>query len=389
MGFPFMIVPANVKDMGKDPFQFEPFDDPFRMFYGRIGKDREGQGNGLKKFLKLWIGHQGSFFSLWMNESMVCFHVGKALFGHEPLQGGTIIGKTGLSSRQGFFFRKAEKLDGKLTDPFGRGLFEPISAGIEGIVQIEEDVGNHGKDCTEKGVVPEEARGESSWPGMGFLLCGIVPAMNTVIEWFGLAASVIVAISLMMKNLVRLRLVNLVGSAAFALYGFLIQAWPVFFLNTFIVGVNAFYLWMMKRDSQKPETFGLLEISPKDPYVEHFVDFYREDIRKFFPSFTGISTDVPEVRLCFILRQTVPVSLVVYTKNTSGEVTILLDYAVPAYRDLKNARFFFEQALARIAEGASVIHATAEVPAHGEYLKKIGFIPVETNGATQRYTKKL
>ncbi|TCW61519.1 hypothetical protein C5O22_05460 [Treponema sp. J25] len=224
---------------------------------------------------------------------------------------------------------------------------------------------------------------------MGFLLCGIVPAMNTVIEWFGLAASVIVAISLMMKNLVRLRLVNLVGSAAFALYGLLIHAWPVFLLNTFIVLVNGFYLWTMKQDSQRPETFELLELSPKDPYVEHFVDFYREDIRKFFPSFTGIPTDDPEVRLCFILRQTVPVSLVVYKKNASGEVTILLDYAVPAYRDLKNARFFFEQALRRIAEGASVVHATAEVPVHGAYLRKIGFAPVDSDEATQRYTKKL
>ncbi|MCX7656178.1 MAG: YgjV family protein [Treponemataceae bacterium] len=224
---------------------------------------------------------------------------------------------------------------------------------------------------------------------MEFLLCGIVPTMNTVIEWFGLVASVIVAISLTMKNLVRLRLVNLVGSSAFALYGFLIHAWPVFLLNAFIVLVNAFYLWTMQRDSQKAETFEIVEITPHDRYVEHFVNFYREDIRKFFPSFVGIPVEDPDVQLCFILRQTIPVSLVLYKKKPAGEVTILLDYAVPAYRDLKNARFFFEQALSRIAAGTSVVHATAEVPAHGAYLKKIGFTLVGTSGSAQLYTKKL
>ena len=58
------------------------------------------------------------------------------------------------------------------------------------------------------------------------------------IEWFGYAASVVVAISLMMSSIVKLRWFNLTGATMFSAYGFVIGAWPVGFLNLFIVAIN-------------------------------------------------------------------------------------------------------------------------------------------------------
>ncbi|MFQ3547012.1 MAG: hypothetical protein SNJ56_01640 [Termitinemataceae bacterium] len=216
--------------------------------------------------------------------------------------------------------------------------------------------------------------------------------MNIWIEWFGTLASVIVAISLTLKNIKRLRIVNLIGSLAFAVYGLLIMAWPVFALNAFIVLINTYYLYVMARDAKKPETFEILFVNlVHDEYAQRFLQFYRADIKKFFPSFPleGQNDYLASLEACFILRQTVPVSLVVYKREANGDLTILMDYAIPAYRDMKNARFFLETALSSIAKTVTVIHAQAEVPAHEKYLRSLGFTHVGTSGSVQLYRKSL
>lgn len=62
------------------------------------------------------------------------------------------------------------------------------------------------------------------------------------LEMIGYLASVLVAISLMMRSLNKLRMINLTGSLLFTVYGFTIGAYPVAVLNAFIVVVNIFYL---------------------------------------------------------------------------------------------------------------------------------------------------
>ena len=62
--------------------------------------------------------------------------------------------------------------------------------------------------------------------------------MNWV-ELIGYVASALVAVSFMMKSLVRLRWVSLIGSVIFALYGVLIGAWPVVITNSIVVIANA------------------------------------------------------------------------------------------------------------------------------------------------------
>ncbi len=70
------------------------------------------------------------------------------------------------------------------------------------------------------------------------------------VELFGFAASVIVAISLMMKNIVKLRIANGIGCAMFSAYGFIIGALPVALMNGFIMFVNIYYLIKMYQEKQ-------------------------------------------------------------------------------------------------------------------------------------------
>ncbi|NRA59498.1 MAG: YgjV family protein [Psychrobium sp.] len=75
-------------------------------------------------------------------------------------------------------------------------------------------------------------------------------AEMTSVDWFGFMASVIVAFSLMQKDLVKLRYWNLLGASMFAVYGGIIEAMPVLFLNVFISIANVYYLLQMRREKQ-------------------------------------------------------------------------------------------------------------------------------------------
>ena len=79
------------------------------------------------------------------------------------------------------------------------------------------------------------------------------------LELLGYLASVLVAVSLMMSRILRLRVINLVGSLAFTLYGVLIGAYPVAAVNAFIVLIN---LWYLSRMLRAKEYFRILEVEP-------------------------------------------------------------------------------------------------------------------------------
>ncbi|MBK8904910.1 MAG: YgjV family protein [Anaerolineaceae bacterium] len=61
-------------------------------------------------------------------------------------------------------------------------------------------------------------------------------------ELLGYLASLFVAISLMMRALTRLRVINLVGCLLFVVYGLIIGAYPVAVMNSFILLVNLYHL---------------------------------------------------------------------------------------------------------------------------------------------------
>ena len=61
-------------------------------------------------------------------------------------------------------------------------------------------------------------------------------------EIIGYFASVLVAASLMMRSVLKLRVINLLGAAVFTLYGLMIGAYPVAAMNLFIVFIDLYYL---------------------------------------------------------------------------------------------------------------------------------------------------
>ncbi|MEN8005908.1 MAG: hypothetical protein ABFS42_02795 [Candidatus Krumholzibacteriota bacterium] len=193
--------------------------------------------------------------------------------------------------------------------------------------------------------------------------------MSPWTEIIGYAGSVLVAISLMMSSLARLRWINLAGALAFAVYGWIVGAYPVLAVNGFIVLVNIYYLRKMSRTR---DYFSLMPIRRRDnKYLQTFLAFHEADIGRFFPEFSLDSVGSP--RMTFILRNVNPAGLVVYEED-GDEVRIHLDYVLPSYRDLRCARFFLDE-MAPIwrEQGMKKLLSPAAGAMHRDYLKRLGF----------------
>jgi hypothetical protein len=69
---------------------------------------------------------------------------------------------------------------------------------------------------------------------------------ETTIEYIGYAAMAFIGISFIMKDIRKLRMLNLIGAGLFIFYGILLHQPPIYLLNSFIVIVNLYYLFQKK-----------------------------------------------------------------------------------------------------------------------------------------------
>lgn len=206
-----------------------------------------------------------------------------------------------------------------------------------------------------------------------------------IYELIGYLASGLVAISLMMTSILKLRIVNLAGSAFFTLYGLLIGSIPVAAVNLFIVGINLFYLWKIFGTR---EYFRLLEVSNRSEYLRYFLTFHEREIRRFLPAFAFAPTE--EQLTFFVLRDLVPAGLFIGEREGPATLRVTLDFVIPGYRDLKIGNFVFaEQAEFFRKRGIERIVSDPGTPEHAAYLRRMGFAPLDPGRPDSDYVREV
>jgi len=192
-------------------------------------------------------------------------------------------------------------------------------------------------------------------------------------EILGYAASALVAVSLTMGSLVKLRVINLAGAVLFAVYGALLGVWPVLLVNGFIAVVNVVFLVQLL--NRRPDYFQLMPMRDRDnPFLRRFLEFHAPDVRRFFPGFDLDRLQNPTI--VFVLRNMVPVGVLVCSPDTPGTLRIHLDYVLPPWRDLRCARYFYREWGPVLAEnGFRRFVAHTEAGLHRNYLRRMGYRP--------------
>lgn len=191
-----------------------------------------------------------------------------------------------------------------------------------------------------------------------------------MLEYIGYLASAIVLISLLMSSAKKLRFINLIGSLIFAIYGFMIKAYPVGIMNASIVIINVYYLYKMFNTK---DYFRTLSIDKNSEYLKYFLKFYKNDINKYFPT-SDIDVDSSDVSF-YILRNVVPAGFFVGNKVNENTLRIDFDYVVPTYRDFKMGEYIYkEQKHIFLDKGYTNLITYTNNEKHEKYLNRMGFI---------------
>ena len=193
-----------------------------------------------------------------------------------------------------------------------------------------------------------------------------VTEMNTsaVIEAIGYLGSALVLVSFLMASVVKLRIVNAVGSTIFAVYAFIIRSYPTAIMNVCLLLINLYYLWKLRSTDSN---YSLLSLSPGDPYLRYFLERFGDDIRACFPERNWEDQSVD--RVWMVLRGADGAGLLMGTER-DGVLDIALDDSTPAYRDCSVGSFL----LGHLPRGElrKLRYAGAE-DSHLDYLRKMGF----------------
>ena len=185
---------------------------------------------------------------------------------------------------------------------------------------------------------------------------------STLIEAFGYLGSALVLVSFLMSSVVKLRVVNTIGSTIFAIYALIIRSYPTAVMNLCLVLINLRFLWKLRR--QDP-SYRMLTMKPEESYVQDFLKTCAEDIRRFFPE--RRPEDMQPNRAYMVFHDAEPAGILL-GREEDGVLDIALDYSTPAYRDCSVGAFMLE----KLPRPLCVRYGGAEAE-HLDYLKKLGF----------------
>ena len=145
-------------------------------------------------------------------------------------------------------------------------------------------------------------------------------------------------VSMLMTSVVRLRVINLIGSIIFAGYALMIRSYPTAIMNIALAGINIYQL--MKLFNEK-KSYHLIKSSQHDGFFSYMLSCCDEDIRHIFPDYSleGVSADIAYIVIC----GSDPACLFLGKESQPGTIETVLDYATPAYRDTSVGRFLYKK----------------------------------------------
>ena len=191
-----------------------------------------------------------------------------------------------------------------------------------------------------------------------------------ILEIIGYIGSALVVISMLMSSIVKLRVINTIGSVISAVYAIICGAFPLALMNFCLIIINLVNLFRLFR-TRKP--YELVQASPEDGLVQYFLGYYKDDIRTFFPDYTEErGAGDTAVMVC---REGNPVGILL--GHPEGDAfDVLIDYSTPAYRDCSVGKYLYPRL--RELNISTLLYSGTITEAHASYLQKMGY--QESNG---------
>jgi len=199
----------------------------------------------------------------------------------------------------------------------------------------------------------------------------ILIAGMTIAELIGYTGSLIIAVSMLMTSILKMRWMIFSGNVVFIVYGTLIGAYPIIALNGFNLVVNAYFIWQAYK---LQGNYAVLAANLNAPMLERFLVYYADDIRKYFPGFSRFETD--DV-VFLIVKGTAVISVAGFRRNSDGSYNVVIDYVANTHRNMKPGKLLFERENVFALLNTDAIYAQSFHLRHTVYLRRMKFKPTE------------
>ena len=184
-----------------------------------------------------------------------------------------------------------------------------------------------------------------------------------LIELFGYLGSFLVLVSFITTSVVKLRIINTIGSIIFMIYAFIIKSYPTAVMNGALVLINIHYLWKMMKDQKE---YDVIKIAKDDPIVSYFMNYYKADFDKYFSP-----SDLDECNLIYLsFCEGKPVGLTAGIRS-ENDYDLKVDYTTAEYRDFSIGSRVYQEIK---EDGIKNVIFNCNVNQFVDYLKKFGFV---------------
>ena len=195
-----------------------------------------------------------------------------------------------------------------------------------------------------------------------------------MIEIYGYIGSVLVVVSMLMSSIIKLRVINILGSVISGSYALIIGSFPLVLMNSCLIIINVYNLYKLLKAEQK---YDLVDSEANDAFVGYFLAHYKDDIQKYFPGFT---MDNAADKAFIVCCEGNPSNILLGKDNGNGVLDVILDYSTPVYRDCSAGKYLYA---ALPSKGVKVLQfAQNSSKEHEDYLTKMGF--KKENGVFQK-----
>ena len=187
------------------------------------------------------------------------------------------------------------------------------------------------------------------------------------VELVGYVASALVVASLAMTSVVRLRVVSLVGSLVFVVYGALLPSVPIILTNAAVALLN---IWFLRKEFSANRDLGAVPIAPVAPFLLDFLRSHDADIRSFHPGFRPPEADD---FVLLLTRDGLPAGVLIGTPE-DDVLRLRLDYVMHAYRDSRIGTWLYRSGTKVFTEaGFTRLTTVPASEALRHYLLGVGF----------------
>ena len=188
-------------------------------------------------------------------------------------------------------------------------------------------------------------------------------SQTVIFELIGYIGSALVIVSMLMTSVVKLRVINTIGSVIFCTYALCIHSYPTAAMQVALIIINIVNL---KKLLNTKKEYSIVKQSGAQAFSDFFISRNKGDIKKVFPDFAQVQPD----DLVYLICNHSDCAGILVASKSDNTLTVSLDYTTPAYRDTSVGKFLYKTLK---EEGIEKLRANAPVEVHAKYLLKMGF----------------